>query len=187
MRDWLSMHSSAHLRTLDSERSKSENLRSWSVGVCALVGIYKQPLTLQLLSISLLTNFEDASSYLDWTLGVHGIYISFSHPSVLPALSSPSSSSTPSPLSSSTSLLSVRPRFSKPARNLTATYLPDVAPEQGWTKVEAVDSAIRKAGWDGRINEDIRRSVTLRRYQSRKCVVSWDEYHSWRIAQGGVV
>jgi len=138
--------------------------------------------------ISLLTDFEDASSYLDWTLGVHGIYITFPHPSALPVLSSPpSSSSTPSPLSSSTSLPSTRSRFSKPKRLLTATYLPDVATDQGWTKIEAVDSAIRKAGWDGRINEDLRRSVKLRRYQSRKCVVGWDEYCTWRMAQGSTM
>ncbi|KAF8591545.1 hypothetical protein K439DRAFT_1650763 [Ramaria rubella] len=138
--------------------------------------------------VSLLTNFEDVATYLDWTLGVHGIYISFPHPSTLPVLSSPpSSSSTPSPLSSSTSLPSTRSRFSKPKRLLTATYLPDVAIDQGWTKVETVDSAIRKAGWDGRINEDVRRSVILRRYQSRKCVVGWDDFRAWRTSQENAI
>ena len=63
---------------------------------------------------------------------------------------------------------------------MTATYLPDVMPEQGWTKIEAVDSAIRKAGWDGRIGEELRRAVKLRRYQSRKVTVGWDEYMAWR-------
>ncbi|KZS97572.1 hypothetical protein SISNIDRAFT_405874 [Sistotremastrum niveocremeum HHB9708] len=128
-------------------------------------------------SVSLLTNFEDASTYLDWTIGVHGIYISFPHPSTIPTLTS-SGSSTPSPLSSSASLPSTRFNFRK--RNLTATYLPDVIPEQGWTKVEAVDSAIRKAGWDGRITEDLRRNVKLRRYQSQLCNVTWDEFVQWR-------
>lgn len=55
----------------------------------------------------------------------------------------------------------------------------------GWDKVETVDSAIRKAGWEGRITEDIRRSVKLRRYQSKKCTVGWDEYVEWRTANGG--
>jgi len=131
--------------------------------------------------ISLLTNFEDATSYLDWTPGIHGIYISFPHPSMLPMVTSPlSSSSTPSLLSSSSSLTSPRSNYFKPKRPLTATYLPEVAVEQGWSKVEAIDSAIRKAGWDGRISEDLRRSISLRRYQSRHCVVSWDEYYAWR-------
>ncbi|KAL0580923.1 hypothetical protein V5O48_001117 [Marasmius crinis-equi] len=122
--------------------------------------------------ISLLTDFEDADSYLDWTIGVHGIYISFPHPSTL---ASSSSSTTPSPLSSSSYL----PRFTR-KQTFTATYLPDVIPDQGWDKVEAVDSAIQKAGWNGAITEDIRRSVKLRRYQSSKCYVSWDDYYAWR-------
>ncbi|KAJ7591398.1 alport syndrome [Mycena floridula] len=120
--------------------------------------------------LSLLTDFEDAESYLDWTIGTHGISITFQHPSLLP-----DSSETPSPLSSSSYL----PRFSS-KQTFTATYLPDVIPEQGWTKLEAVDSAIQKAGWNGRITEDLRRSIKLRRYQSRVCSVEWDEYADWR-------
>ncbi|EIW82501.1 alport syndrome [Coniophora puteana RWD-64-598 SS2] len=127
--------------------------------------------------VSLLTDFEDADSYLDWTVGTHGIYISFQNPSLYP--SSQTSSNSPSPLSSSPFL----PRFTS-RHTLTATYLPDVMPEQGWDKVEAVDSAIHKAGWKGTVTEDIRRSVTLRRYQSRKCTVGWDEFVQWRRAHG---
>lgn len=70
-------------------------------------------------------------------------------------------------------------------RKYTATYLPDVMPAQGWTKVETIDSAIHKAGWDGRINDELRRSVKLRRYQSSKVFVTWSEYVAWRVAQGG--
>lgn len=135
-------------------------------------------------SISLLTDFEDASSYLDWTVGTHGIYITFSKPSALIASASDSSSSTPSPLSSSYSLPSTR--FGS-KRSYSATYLPDVAPEQGWDKIETVDSAIRKAGWEGRITEELRRAVKLRRYQSRKCSVGWEEFVRWRKENGGEV
>lgn len=124
-------------------------------------------------SISLLTDFEDASSYLDWTIGVHGIHITFANPSLLPT--STSSSSAPSPLSSSAYL----PRITS-KQTFSATYLPDVVPEQGWDQIEAVDSAIRKAGWNGVIREDIRRSIKLRRYQSRKYTVGWEEYITWR-------
>lgn len=127
-------------------------------------------------SISLLTNFEDALSYLDWTIGVHGIHISFHHPSISGVLSE-GSSETPSPFSSSPSLLSTR--FSS-RRSMSATYLPEVAPEQGWDKKETIDSAIRKAGWEGRITEDLRRSIKLRRYQSSKCNVSWSDFEAWR-------
>ncbi len=33
-----------------------------------------------------------------------------------------------------------------------ATYLPDVAVEQGWTREETLESLMRKAGWDGGSN-----------------------------------
>ena len=72
-------------------------------------------------------------------------------------------------------------------RLLTATYLPEVIPEQGWDKIDAVDSAIRKAGWDGRITEDLRRSIKLRRYQSSKYSVSWEDYIAWRKENGGEI
>lgn len=126
-------------------------------------------------AVSLLTDFETAQSYLDWTIGVHGIYITFPHPSLT---SQASSSETSSPFSSSGSLTRV---ISK--QSFSATYLPDVIPEQGWDKIEAVDSAIHKAGWKGRITEDLRRSVKLRRYQSSKCEVAWADYIQWRKKQ----
>ncbi|KAI6004138.1 alport syndrome [Pisolithus albus] len=128
-------------------------------------------------SVSLLTNFEDASSYLDWTIGTHGIYISFPDPALYPTSRSSSSASTPF---SSSSFL---PRFTS-RRTLTATYLPDVIPAQGWDKIEAVESAMRKAGWAGPISEDTRRSVKLRRYQSSKCTVDWDDFVQWRRDNG---
>ena len=53
-------------------------------------------------------------------------------------------------------------------------------PAQGWDRIEAIDSAIHKAGWRDRVTEDLRRSIKLRRYQSRKCAVGWDEYIKWR-------
>ena len=127
--------------------------------------------------ISLLTDFENADNYLDWEVGTHGIYISFPHPSLLP---NPSSEA-PSPLTGNSGNL---PRITS-KQTFTATYLPDVMPAQGWDKVEAVDSAIQKAGWRGVISEDLRRSVKLRRYQSRRCEVSWDDYITWREEQLG--
>jgi AMMECR1 domain-containing protein len=177
------MRSSALSKIRDSGRSRSVSWRALNAGTCSTswhltasseMNAYVCP------SVSLLTNFEDASSYLDWTIGVHGIYISFPHP----ASTSNSSSNAPSPLSSSASLPSAR---NQPRHTYSATYLPDVIPDQGWDKIEAVDSAIHKAGWNGRITEDIRRSVKLRRYQSRKCIIGWDQYVQWREASGAKV
>lgn len=124
-----------------------------------------------------MTDFEDAENYLDWTVGVHGIHITFPHPSVSGVFAD--SSGTPSPSSSSANL-SGRGSRSLARRTLNACYLPDVIPEQGWDKVEAIDSAIYKAGWTGRINEDLRRTIKLRRYQSSKCDVTWKDYIAWR-------
>ena len=131
----------------------------------------------------MLHDFEDASSYLDWTVGEHGIYISFTQPTALTTTRSDSSSSTPSPYSSSPSLLSSASHYIN-RRPMTATYLPEVAPDQGWDKKETIDSAIRKAGWDGRITEDLRRSIKLRRYRSSKCAVNWDDFVEWRKSKG---
>ena len=123
--------------------------------------------------------FEDADSYLDWEIGVHGIHITFPQPSLVP--STPNRSEAPSPLSSTPSI----PTRSTLRHSYSATYLPQIAPEQGWDKIETIDSAIRKAGWNGRITEDLRRSVKLRRYQSRKCAATWEEYVRWRKQNGG--
>lgn len=65
----------------------------------------------------------------------------------------------------------------------SATYLPEVALEQKWTKLQTLDSLLRKAGYNGQITEELRQSVHLVRYQSEKCIVSYEEYTS-RIAAG---
>jgi AMME syndrome candidate gene 1 protein len=70
------------------------------------------------LSVSLLINFETCADPLDWTRGVHGIRIVFPHP------------------------------LSPSRRRLSATYLPDVCTDQGWTKDECLESLMRKAGYD---------------------------------------
>ncbi len=65
-------------------------------------------------------------------------------------------------------------------KSYSATYLPEVPVEQMWDKRETIDSAIRKAGWYGRITDELRRSVKVRRYQSESYAVSWGEYIMWR-------
>ncbi|KAI0776044.1 AMMECR1 domain-containing protein [Trametes elegans] len=131
-------------------------------------------------TVELLTDFEDVPTYLDWDVGVHGIHITFPHPSLVPVAPSPSSA--PSPLSSAPA----------PTRGggalkhtFSATFLPHVAEEQGWDKLETIDAAIRKAGWSGRVSEDLRRALKVRRYQSRSCTVSWEDYVRWRTDNGG--
>lgn len=142
--------------------------------------------------VSFLTGFEDCDHYLDWEIGVHGIYIHLPNPALAPkpllaggnedsaSSSSGSGASTPAPPSK-------KSRFSRSSASgpafLTATYLPDVIPDQGWTKQEAIDSAIRKAGFDGRITEDIRKALRVRRYRSEKVQRTYQEYVAWKQQQ----
>jgi len=57
-----------------------------------------------------------------------------------------------------------------------ATYLPEVAVEQGWDHVQTIDSLMRKGGFRGSITPDIRASVCVVRFQSDKLSVSYSEY-----------
>jgi AMME syndrome candidate gene 1 protein len=104
-------------------------------------------------SVSLLINFESCADPLDWTRGVHGIRIVFPHPQ------SPS------------------------RRRLSATYLPDVCTDQGWTKDECLESLMRKAGYDPSYSRGSKeggwRSVQglkVERYRALKGRISHDGY-----------
>ncbi|KAI8867698.1 hypothetical protein GQ42DRAFT_149275 [Ramicandelaber brevisporus] len=61
-------------------------------------------------------------------------------------------------------------------RRTTATYLPEIASEQGWTKVETIDSLLRKGGFRGEITDKVRQSIKLTRYQSSKVSLPYDEW-----------
>ncbi|KAK7887715.1 hypothetical protein LTR67_009618 [Exophiala xenobiotica] len=119
-------------------------------------------------SLTLLAEFEPCKDAMDWTLGLHGLRISFTHRS----------------------------------RRHGATYLPDVAVEQGWTKEETVESLMKKAGWDGGYGHGVARRL-LRgsargtdaqntkpwddvqdfkavRYTGLKASATYDEWQKWR-------
>lgn len=89
-------------------------------------------------SLTLLADFEPCADAMDWTLGTHGLRISFAYR----------------------------------ARRYGATYLPDVAVEQGWTKEECVESLMRKAGWDGGSRGISKR--TLRGIESTEAKRPWE-------------
>eukprot|EP00049_Salpingoeca_infusionum_P025785 m.21685 g.21685 ORF g.21685 m.21685 type:complete len:200 (+) comp8320_c0_seq1:106-705(+) len=61
-----------------------------------------------------------------------------------------------------------------------ATYLPEVAVEQGWTKLEAIDSLLHKGGFRGVVTDDVRTSIQLRRYQSEKARATFSEWQAAR-------
>ncbi|KAK4046283.1 hypothetical protein OIV83_006206 [Microbotryomycetes sp. JL201] len=156
--------------------------------------------------ISLLTDFELCNSHLDWDLETHGIYIQLPNPALgpLPPATPGLITSLPGSTATSASSLSLpdgagsrRPTYTSISRLpkfqtpklanprklpavLTATYLPDVATAQGWTKTEAIDSCIQKAGYSGKITDEIRASLRLTRYQSKKTTKTYDEWREWR-------
>jgi uncharacterized protein (TIGR00296 family) len=61
-----------------------------------------------------------------------------------------------------------------------ATYLPDVAVEQGWSKEETVVSLMRKAGWVGRKEKWTEVELDVVRYQGKKEKVEYGEFKRWR-------
>ncbi|EGG04134.1 uncharacterized protein MELLADRAFT_37630, partial [Melampsora larici-populina 98AG31] len=116
-------------------------------------------------TVSLLHSFEDCQGVTDWTIGKHGIYIHLPDPSYYPL---PNSKSPPD----------------SESHTLSATYLPDVALEQEWVHLEAIDSAIRKAGWDGPIDKALRDTLIIERYQSSKWTATYHEFEEWRSLMG---
>ncbi|KAH6606007.1 hypothetical protein Trco_005160 [Trichoderma cornu-damae] len=74
----------------------------------------------------------------------------------------------------------IRISFSDRGRRYGATYLPDVALEQGWTKDEALFSLIRKAGWMGSRSKWQDLDVKVTRYQGKKISLDYPEFRQWR-------
>lgn len=58
----------------------------------------------------------------------------------------------------------------------TATYLPQVATEQGWDQTQTIDSLLRKGGYRASITPEMRRSIKLTRYTSQECHMTYGEY-----------
>jgi uncharacterized protein (TIGR00296 family) len=76
----------------------------------------------------------------------------------------------------------IRISFPYQGRKLGATYLPDVAKEQGWTKEEALVSLMRKAGWSGRKDEwrKVAAGMELVTYEGNRVDLEYAEFKEWR-------
>ncbi|KAI9168386.1 hypothetical protein H9P43_007758 [Blastocladiella emersonii ATCC 22665] len=61
----------------------------------------------------------------------------------------------------------------------SATYLPEIAREQGWDHVAALDSLIRKSGYAGPIDDELRDGLRVVRYRSAKAKCTYAEYLAW--------
>ena len=57
-----------------------------------------------------------------------------------------------------------------------ATYLPEIAAAEGWTKQGTIDSLLRKAGFHGHISYRMREGLSLTRYQSTAHMMTYDNY-----------
>ncbi|KNZ47633.1 hypothetical protein VP01_626g9 [Puccinia sorghi] len=190
----------------------NEGLKDYAV-ISALKDHRFPPITLTDLkrlscTVSLLHTFEECTTFTDWTIGQHGIYIHIPDPNQPITSNTSSEPITPSSqgaedAASADTLVNVlsqveatqstiptprnRPRScagQKRRPMMSATYLPDVAADQGWTKVEAIDSAIRKAGWKGPITPALRSSLMIERYQSSKYTATYQEWKEWRAQLG---
>lgn len=46
----------------------------------------------------------------------------------------------------------------------------------GWDAVQTIDSLLRKGGYRGPINNEVRRNIKLTRYRSEKITISYNDY-----------
>lgn len=61
-------------------------------------------------------------------------------------------------------------------RSYSATYLPEVMPEQNWTQKQSVSSLARKAGFRSTLSDEVIRSSSVTRYQSSKSAMTYQEF-----------
>ncbi|KAK8141828.1 hypothetical protein G3M48_009830 [Beauveria asiatica] len=74
----------------------------------------------------------------------------------------------------------IRLSFHDKGRRYGATYLPDIAAEQGWTRDETLFSLVRKAGWTGSRARWTELDLKVTRYQGKKRSLNYDEYRAWK-------
>eukprot|EP00775_Hariotina_reticulata_P013589 gene13589-13714_t len=65
----------------------------------------------------------------------------------------------------------------------TATFLPEVAADQGWTRRQCIESLIRKAGYTGAPSQALLDSLWITRYQSSKSALSFTDYIGSRFSR----
>ncbi|DBA95787.1 hypothetical protein WJX77_002866 [Trebouxia sp. C0004] len=58
----------------------------------------------------------------------------------------------------------------------SATYLPEIAAAEGWTKQGTIDSLVRKAGFNGHVSHGLREGLTITKYQSTAYMMTHTEY-----------
>lgn len=100
--------------------------------------------------VSLLHSYERAHSAFDFEVGRHGIIIDFDA------------------------------TCDGRRTHYNATYLPEIATEQGWDKQQCLSTLVRKAGFTGKIDQALLNSIQLTRYSSSRCRLGYPIYLSCR-------
>jgi len=72
------------------------------------------------------------------------------------------------------------------ARRYNATFLPEVALEQGWTHAQTLQELIHKSGYRGIVDGTLHKRIALTRYQSDKESLTWQQYCDLRHQLTGV-
>ncbi len=115
-----------------------------------------------------MTNFEKCGKW-DWEIGTHGLWIEWYQHSGSGSSSGRSGGGSGN---------------SGHRQRKTATYLPEIAHEQGWSKRQTLASLLKKGGYHGRL-EDIEDDLAVTRYQSSKVVAEYQEWIEFRNGNGG--
>mmetsp|Transcript_12077 Transcript_12077/g.14037 ORF Transcript_12077/g.14037 Transcript_12077/m.14037 type:complete len:237 (+) Transcript_12077:61-771(+) len=68
--------------------------------------------------------------------------------------------------------------FDHDSKHYSATFLPEVAAEQGWTQKEAIRSLVHKAGHRHNLTNELLSKISCTRYQSSKIQLNYVEYVS---------
>jgi len=65
-------------------------------------------------------------------------------------------------------------------KSYSATYLPEVASEQGWSKSQTIEELIAKSGYKQSITSRLKENIKVTRYQSSKASLTYPEYLDMR-------
>ncbi len=137
--------------------------------------------------ISLLTRFEHVTGATaiangtlsravvplhDWIIGRHGITIEFACP-VREREELSTRARIPARALTNMLLLCAHQVSS---RRYNATFLPQVAHEQGWTHAQTLQELIHKSGFRGPVDAALHQRIALTRYQSDCASLTWREY-----------
>lgn len=57
-----------------------------------------------------------------------------------------------------------------------ATYLPEIAEQENWTREECIESLLRKAGFRGRVTTQIKANLKITKYQSTLHTMTYEEF-----------